>query len=270
MDVAVTLDRVLAWATSEVNIRVVVLAGSFARGDADRYSDLDIALYVADPVALLEHDDWYRQFGRVLVVEALANQGWNPTRLVYYAGGKIDFTILSVSLLPRDHPSDRPVSVLLDKDGVTDGLPPMQRAPMQPPAEAEFLECVNWFYAAVIMWAKYVARNDPWAAKVRDWESKGHVLRMLEWDHRVRKGWGYDTWYLGLHLRQWVDPDLLPALEASWSGIDPIESVRAIRSSLALFDTISTQTADGLGFRRFDSEGVRDEVERLLDGMTWI
>jgi hypothetical protein len=34
-------------------------------------------------------------------VEALENQGWNPTRLVYYAGSKTDFKILAASLLQR-------------------------------------------------------------------------------------------------------------------------------------------------------------------------
>lgn len=259
-----TLDQVLGWAASDDNIRAVVLTGSAARGTADQYSDLDIELYVAGPSLLLDHDSWYRRFGTVLVVEALENEGWNATRLIYYAGGKIDFTILSVSLLQGGVEFDRPFGVLLDKDDASAAFRAVPRPLAQPPTEGEFLECINWLYAAVIMWAKQVVRDDPWAAKMRDRDSKDLLLRMLEWDHRARKGWSYDTWHLGAHLRDWVDLDLLLAIAATWCGTDPVESARAIRSSLALFDRLSSRVAHALGYARFDSAGVRDEVERLL------
>jgi aminoglycoside 6-adenylyltransferase len=101
MDRSQTIVRILSWAAHDDNIRAVVATGSFARDTMDPYSDLDIELYVGEPAQLLDQDKWYQQFGTVLVVEALENQGWNPTRLVYYAGGKTDFKILAASLLQR-------------------------------------------------------------------------------------------------------------------------------------------------------------------------
>lgn len=266
MDQQATIDQIMAWAREDERIRAVVVTGSWARGAADSLSDLDIELYVTDPFPLLESDSWYRQFGEVLVIEALENEGWNPTRLIYYAGGKIDFTILSISLLHEAVAYDRPFRVLIDKDGAN----AFRAVPLPPalqPAPAEFLECINWFYAAMIMWAKYVARGDLWAAKLRDWESKGQLLRMLEWDQQARKGREYDTWYLGLHLRAWVDPDLMPFIEACWSGIDAVESSRAIYASLTLFDSLSRRAAAVLDYAPFDSSGVRAEVERILDAV---
>lgn len=267
MDRNTTLDQVLAWARSEDNIRAVVITGSTARGDVDAFSDLDIELYATNPAPLLDHDDWYRQLGRVLVVEALENEGWNPTRLIYYAGGKIDFTVLATSLLDRDVEFDRPFRVLLDKDDHADAFRSVPLARMEPPGEEEFLTSINWFYAAVIMWAKQVARGDLWAAKIRDWESKRLLLRMLEWYHKTRKGWEYDTWHLGVRMRNWADLDLLPAIEAIWCGADPVESARAIRASVDLFDLLTGRTAQALGYAPFDIAGVRDEVDRLLAGV---
>lgn len=264
MDMTATLDHVLRWARTEDNVRAVVLTGSAARGTADAFSDLDIELYVWDWARLLTHDGWYRQFGRVLVVEALENDGWNPTRLVYYAGGKIDFTILADSLLGRNVEFDRPYRVLVDKDGTAGAFSLVPVPGTQPPTEETFRRCINWFYAALIMWSKQVTRGDLWAAKIRDWNSKELLLQMLEWDHKARKGWEYDTWHLGVRMREWADPELLPAIEATWCGTDATESAHAIRASLDLFDTLSTRTADALGYARFDAEGVRDEVERLL------
>jgi aminoglycoside 6-adenylyltransferase len=159
---------------------------------------------------------------------------------------------------------DRPIRVLLDKDGMADAFRAVPLGAAQQPTEDEILECINWFYAALIMWSKQVARGDLWAAKLRDRDSKEMLLRMLEWDHRARKGWEYDTWHLGVRMREWVDPDLLPAIASTWCGANPQESAHAIRASLALFDTLSRRTAQALGVGPFDSTGVRDEIERLL------
>jgi aminoglycoside 6-adenylyltransferase len=262
------LDLILTWARDNDTIRALVLTGSLARdnGSADEHSDLDIELYVTDPSALLEHDAWYHGFGKVLVVEALENPDWNPTRLVYYHDGKIDFMIAPAGILAEGVVYDRPFRLLIDKDTAAAAFQPVPRDSQLPPTAAQFLETVNFFYAAAIMWAKYLARDDPWAAKVRDWESKTHLLQMLEWDHKARKGWDYDTWYLGIRLREWMDPDLMPSVERCWSDLSIADSSRALRVSLALFDTLGTRTATTLGFVPFDSTRVRERVENLLRG----
>ena len=267
MDQRAVLERVVAWAQQDNNIRAVVLTGSVGRGDEafDELSDLDIELYVTDPSVLLETDAWYHQFGEVLVVEALENPGWHPTRLVYYADGKIDFMIAPTGVLAEGVFYDRPFRVAVDKDSVAGSFRPSPGEQQHPPSVSEFLQCVHWFYAAAIMWAKYLARDDPWAAKLRDWESKGQLLIMLEWDHKVRKGWDYDTWYNGTHLREWMDADLIHAVEACWCGLSLHDSVRALRASVSLFDVVSTRTGITLGIEPFDATRVRQRVERLLE-----
>ena len=54
-------------------MRLVVVTGSFARGDHDELSDLDIELYVRETHPLLEETAWFERFGEVLVTEALEN-----------------------------------------------------------------------------------------------------------------------------------------------------------------------------------------------------
>ena len=70
MDQRVILDRIRAWAEDDNNIRLMVVTGSVARGEADVLSDIDAELFVQDPVALLTTSGWYEQFGTVLAVEA--------------------------------------------------------------------------------------------------------------------------------------------------------------------------------------------------------
>jgi aminoglycoside 6-adenylyltransferase len=254
------------WARSDDNIRASVLTGSLARdpGKADAESDLDVELYVTYPSLLLEEDIWYHQFGEVLVVEALENSDWHPTRLVYYADGKIDFMIAPATVLLGTVEYDRPFRILVDKDSAAGSFQRTTGVQRQRPTYTEFLECVHWFYAAAIMWAKYLARDDPWAAKVRDWDSKTQLLTMLEWDHKARKGWDYDTWYLGVHLREWVDAELLAPIDACWSGFSREDSLRALQASLSLFDVLSTRTATAFGFTPFDATGVRKRIDRLM------
>jgi aminoglycoside 6-adenylyltransferase len=266
VDQLMVLRQVMAWARGDHNIRVVVLTGSVARGVGafDELSDLDLELYVSDPSALLDSSVWYEQFGEVLVVEALENPGWHPTRLVYYADGKIDFMIASAGVLAHGVSYDRGFQLLLDKDNVCSALQRRSPEAYPIPTRIEFLQCVHWFYAAAIMWAKYVARNDPWAAKLRDWDSKKLLLTMLEWDQKAKKGWNFDTWCLGTHLREWVDPELLDGIDACWSGFSRQDSTQALLKSLSLFDALSTRTAIALGIEPFDGTRVRQRVERLL------
>jgi aminoglycoside 6-adenylyltransferase len=266
MDHQAVLEQVVEWAQSDDNIRASVLTGSVAR-DAqavDKEADLDVELYLTNPSLLLQDDTWYRQFGDVLVVEALENPGWHPTRLIYYADGKIDFTIAPAAVLSSGAHYDRSFRVLLDKDGISSAFQRASRAPERPPTPAEFHQCVHWFYAAAIMWAKYLGRYDLWAAKQRDWDSKTQLLLMLEWDHKARKEWDYDTWYRGVHLRDWVDADLLDPIAACWSGFARPESLQALHASLALFDRLSTRTATALGIIPFDVAGVRGRIHQLI------
>jgi aminoglycoside 6-adenylyltransferase len=180
-------------------------------------SDLDVELYVKQPATLLDHDAWYGEFGEILVVEALPNPGWHPTRLVYYVDGKIDFMIGPVGAL-RTTRYVRPFRVLLDKDHATDTLAAASPLETLPPNEASYRECNNWFYAAALMCAKCVVRYDPWQAKFRDWDLKQQLIRMIEWDHKTRYGWSYDTWSRGKRLRQWIDADVFAALDDCWAG----------------------------------------------------
>ena len=59
MDQKRVLDDVVAWATADPNIRLLVVTGSFARGDHDDLSDLDIELYVRETHSLLEESAWF-------------------------------------------------------------------------------------------------------------------------------------------------------------------------------------------------------------------
>jgi aminoglycoside 6-adenylyltransferase len=265
MDHQRILDQARSWASADENVRLVVLTGSLADESepGDGLSDLDIELYVREPRLLLDRGGWYHRFGQVLVVEELENPDWHPTRLVYYVDGKIDFMVASVRAAERSVGYDRAYRVLLDKDGLGDRL---YRAPRttQPPTEEEFSTCVHWFYAAALMCAKSIVRDEPWMAKARDWDSKLELLRMIEWDHKARYGWDYDTWHLGVHMRRWMDADIAEALGKCWADFSAGNMTSALSASMALFDHLVKRTAAALGCRPFDGDPVHGEIDRIL------
>ncbi len=259
------LGDVVTWAGSDENIRLVVLTGSLARGEGrDSLSDVDLELYVRDNRSFLRSGHWYRQFGYVLVVEALSNPGWHPTRLVYYVGGKVDFMIAKDSVLDEGVTYTSPYRVLVDKDDRGQRLSSDPAAATQPPTARDYQRCCEWFYAAALMCARCVVRRDPWAAKYRDWDLKRNLLEMIVWDHKSRYGWQYDTRFHGGHLREWLDPDLVPALDACWGTFSEESTRAALVSSMDLFDGLSDRTAIRLHLPPFDSSLVRNEVARIL------
>jgi aminoglycoside 6-adenylyltransferase len=93
----------------------------------------------------------------------------------------------------RNEGYTRPYRVLVDKDGLSHHLHLTSDPKACPPTAAEFATSINWFYAAALMCAKCIVRDEPWMAKVRDWDLKTELLQMIVWDHTSRHGWDFDT-----------------------------------------------------------------------------
>lgn len=256
------MEDVVAWATDDPNVRLVVVTGSFARGDHDQLSDLDVELYVRDPSLLLDETDWYERFGDVLVVEALENPGWHPTRLVYYVDAKIDFMIAAMSALTEGVTYDGPFVVPLDKDRRSGRLEP--KVGVSPPSAEEFRTCVEWFFAAALQYAKAVVRNDPWPAKTRDVELKAQLLQMIEWDFGARNGWAAHPPHNGSRVESWTTPEIAAALAGCWADFSISASAGALRDSIDLFNIVAQGVGDAMGFVEKTGDAASAEVDRIL------
>jgi aminoglycoside 6-adenylyltransferase len=101
-------------------------------------------------------------------------------------------------------------------------------------------------------------------AKFRDWDLKLQLLCMIEWDHKARYGWDYDTWHRGAHMRAWMDPEIIAAVSHCWASLRADEMRPALAASVGLFDRLVGSTASRLGIAHFDSRAVRKEIDRLL------
>lgn len=261
MNYELTLQRLAAWGRGDVNVRAILLTGSAAEGLPHPLSDRDIELHAQEIALLLDDDHWWTNLGKVLAVERLENAEGFPTRLVCYAGGKIDSTLIKAGRGSKRY--DRPFKVLLDKDGITESF---QYAPQTfyAPSQCEFDECMNSGYMAALMQAKAIVRDESWSVKVRDTDLKTELLQLIEWDHMMRYGGKRDVRFLGTRMRQWMDKDIQICLGKCWASFASDDSRRALLASLALFQSIASRVALAANLQDFGHKVLRSEIEGIL------
>lgn len=254
------LTKLLTWATRNDNIRAIVQTGSSSRASgADRFSDRDIELICRDPAPLLDDDTWIHAIAPVWVALYLANdRGDFETRLVFFEGSrKVDFTLADRTRLDAmretghlDPLYERGYRVLLDKDALTDGLPPPSGRPFRKPhpTEMEFVATVTEFWFEAAHMPTYLSRDDLWVIKLRDRTMKDMLLRMLEWHALVTLGPQTDVWHIGTRMRCWVDQETWAELQGVFGHFDAADSFRALEATMRLFLRLTHVVADHARF----------------------
>src|SRR4029453_14188336 len=136
--------------------------GSQARIDApaDALSDVDLALFVDDPVRYLRDSAWIRSFGEPLLtfLEPTAVGGFEERRVLFDDGLEVDFSILPAAVAKAPPPEaeavlERGYSVLYDHIGLvfsqTAGT-----TPPPPPSQDGLDQLSNDFWYHVLWGAK--------------------------------------------------------------------------------------------------------------------
>ncbi len=140
------LNRLVRWGEAEPLVRAMILTSSRAVPGApvDEFSDYDVILVLDDIRPFYEDAGWMVAFGQVLANyrDPLIRDG-DHLRSAYVtqfdSGLKIDFTLLPSGLL-RDIASsetlppefDAGYAILLDKDGLADGIRPPELPRLHP------------------------------------------------------------------------------------------------------------------------------------------
>lgn len=256
------IAELIRWAEHNDNVRGLVMTGSASAHETHLLSDRDIEVFARDVEPLLADESWWSTLGRVLVVERTENDNGQPTRLIYFTGGKLDFTLIAADELTAAT-YERPFTVLLDKDDQARSLRcvPPQRS--LPDADS-FHTCVNEAYAAALMCAKAVVRDELWPAKIRDEDLKWNLLQMIEWDHLARYGTAYDTRYHARRMIEWMDDDIRTQLLGCWGHLDATDTVAALRRTVDLFARLAQRTAALCDIAPFDHDGLHEEIELIL------
>jgi aminoglycoside 6-adenylyltransferase len=259
------IDRFVAWAQAQPDIRAVIVLGSRARTDrpADEWSDLDLLVITSDPSRLLAHTDWLEQLGTpwVTFLEPTAVGGGTERRVLFEGGLDVDFSPFPVEFVQQFAAHGLPPEVagvirrglrfVLDKDGLAASLElPLDEQPgPQPPAQDKFLNLVNDFWYHAVWIAKKLRRGELWTAKLCcDSYLKRLLLTMIEWHAGAASGWDADTWHNGRFLEQWADPRAVDELRQAFAHYDSADVQRALLSTMDLFRWLATEAAERLGY----------------------
>jgi aminoglycoside 6-adenylyltransferase len=273
------LERITRWARGNDLVRAVVLGGSRAdpNADIDDLSDYDIELYVSDRMPF-EHDDvWLEPFGPILVrwpatPRSTFDEAWITRLVLFHDGVRIDFQITeNRSVDPDTHRNG--YRVLVDKDGLTDGLPKPthDRYVIEQPTQDAFERIAAEFWWNVTYVPKYLVRDElPFAKFMLDGVLRSSYLHpMIEWSIGARNDWSVATGVQGRFFKRYLDGPTWAELEATYAGAGIAENVDAFRRMIELFRRLAVDLAERLG-HSYPNELDRDVwayCERLLEGL---
>ena len=270
--VAVVAD----WARSQDDVRAAVVVGSQARSDApaDRWSDLDVLLFLDDPGRLARDAGWIAAVGTPLLtfIEPTAVGSRVERRVLYDDGQDVDFVLLDASswrelaempealeVLARGH------RVLHDEIGIAEAL-----AALEPPGEDEpsaealrELAADFWYHA---LWtAKKLRRGEVFTAiECLDGYLKARLATLLGWHARALDP-SADTWHGGRFLERWADPGALAALERAYAHYDLRDVARALWETIDLWQGVEEEIARRLGLETgLDHPDLRRRIAEVV------
>jgi len=249
------IEKVVAWAKEDPRVTAVVLTGSRGRADrVDRFSDLDVELIGPRPQDLAADDGWISFAGPPMVVLPFDEPDITTRLVVLPQGRKVDFSLWSEARVTNmvEHGLDdlynRGYAVLLDKTGLSDGLPEptllstLARRPQQ--AAFTRIESEFWFEATQV--AIYLARRDLWVVKFRENLMHSCLLTMLEWKAQFDSADPRFTWHIGHHMDEWLSPSDYAAAGEVFTRFDIKDTVRGVSAAMDLFERTSAAAADAL------------------------
>ncbi len=210
------LTRIVRTLEADDRVAAAWLAGSFGRGDADAWSDLDLHIAVVDahyPAFWGERIAFYDRFGHPILIqpEIPGNTGipGGSFQLVFYAGPlgpiEVDWCAgpASAAVLPGES------RLLFDRFGIPLAPLPAPPALSSDERRAHLDATLTFFWAMASIAVKYAARG----------ETAQAIAQVDLLVQSFSDGW---------RLIQRAEPDLVDALPRFGRSIDPPEVFRVI------------------------------------------
>lgn len=247
------------WARERDEVRAAVVVGSQARtaAPADRWSDLDVVLFVDEPRRLAGDAEWIAEFGTPVLtfLEPAAVGDAVERRVLYEDGQDVDFPLVEASRLHElgGIPEvvtllSRGYRVLYDELGVEQVLGELP-APVDvwPPDAAAFTELSSDFWYHALWTAKKLRRGEVYTALgCLDGYLMARLVTLLSWHARALDP-TVDTWHRGRFVERWADPGALVALELAYARYSVREVAHGLWHTIDLWQGVEEETARRLG-----------------------
>ena len=270
------LDLILGVAKADERIRAVVLNGSRANPNApkDILQDFDVVYIVTDAQPFNHNWTWLAQFGERAILQmpdGMGGQAPDPRKVVYLMqftdGNRIDLSIATLERW-REEGSDSLTIVLLDKDGIFEGMPVPGEADYwaKPPTDAQYRDCCNEFWWVLVYAARGLWRGEvTYAHAMLDEVSREEMLRMLGWEVGSRHAFEVNVGKAGKWLQRYLTANDWQALIATYACGDVKEIWAAVMSMEALFGSVGRQVGERFGYAypHEDEQRVLALVDRI-------
>ena len=265
------------WAQKRDDVRAALVVGSRARAEtpADRWSDLDVVLFVDDPERLADDSSWVAEFGApVLTFLEPTGFGQRVERRVLYEDGEdVDFPLLEASasrellaipearlLLSRGY------LLLHDELGMEAELAGVTAPPRDGlPDTAALTELSSDFWYHALWTARKLRRGEIYTALgCLDGYLKARLVTLLEWHARSLDP-TVDTWHNGRFLERWADAGALATLESAYAHYDVRDVARALWATIDLWQAVEDETARRLGLEiELDGADLRRRIAEVV------
>ncbi|WP_076545417.1 aminoglycoside 6-adenylyltransferase [Halanaerobium kushneri] len=254
------LSQFQKWARNNELIRAAVLTSSRVKSDSetDFLSDYDIELYVSDLSSFKKNDEWLKEFGSIMVrwpfkprSTGFKNASWLTRLVLFNDGVRIDFQITDQLEIEEDV-YDSGYKVLLDKDGITEGLlePSYSEYIINKPEQLEYETLVNEFWWDAYYVPKYLWREQlPFAKYMLDYSLRYSFLhKVIEWHIGLKNDWSVETGIFGKRFKEYLDDELWAEWKKTYAGADLEENWEAFFKMIDFFRRLAKNIAKKLGY----------------------
>ena len=236
---AVVLQRFVAACEQDDRIVAAFLGGSFARGQADAYSDLDLYLITTRAAYgdfFAQRAAFMRRLGEPVFLEDFNTFGFDMLLFTFADGVEGE-----LALAPEDTFADThggPFEVLVDKTGVLSGVEFPLAMPTEAQQHATLRHTIYWFWEDLSHFTTAMFRADWWLAYSYLEQTRRHVMNLAHLRHDfTHEPSGYAR----------VEPDVPQEqrvqLEATFCPLEPSAMLRAAGTITTVYQQLAPTLA---------------------------
>ncbi len=274
------INKIISVCLLDPRIEAIILTGS--RGQEqhiDYYSDIDIELIGLGASELFNEKYWPDQFGQAVITLHLENKGedepdWPTCLVILEQGRKIDFTFAEPSRLQQmkqaglDETYVRGYSILLDKTGITNGLPDYSSVTLKSKqlTKEQFTNITTNFWFDAHQTAIALSRNEIWSAWSRDVDMKKALLAMCEILVSAKSHGQQDVWYHGKNYHLWMPQRVTDVIKILFDYRNAKQAGHSLFELMACFNDVTVMVGEHFDYPidKRVSENIQTFVTEIL------
>ncbi|MCI8281266.1 MAG: aminoglycoside 6-adenylyltransferase [Lachnospiraceae bacterium] len=268
-------------ASKDSRILAVYMNGSRTNIHApkDIFQDYDIVFVVTETKPFIEASNWIQQFGTILYMQYPDESPDYPSDkenfygwlMQFDDGVRVDLHVESLTHAREHIGDDRLCRILLDKEHV---LPEIAEATdadyhVKKPSQEQFHACTNEFWWCSNNLAKGLWREElPYVQDMANFIVRKELEKMLAWNVGLKTDFTVSVGKSAKYLYKWICKEEYENYLNTYFGGTIEGAWKAVFLMCDLFDRVSRQVAEGLGYLYHEEEakaarGFLEHVYRL-------